>query len=55
MELPDKVRRVFKVSGQLPCPCIITLLLYWVLEAVVMEAAVADGLYLPPLLTINDH
>ena len=54
MELSDKVGGVLKVGGWLPYPCIIALPLDEVLQAVVVQAAVHDGLDLPFLLAINN-
>ena len=54
VELSDEVGGVFEVGGWLPGWCIIALPLDEVLQAVVVEAAVHDGLDLPLFLTINN-
>ena len=54
MELPDKVGGALEVGGWLPGGCIVTLPSDEVLETVVVEAAVKNGLNLPFLLTIEN-
>ena len=54
MELSDKVGGVFEVASWLPGGHIVALPLDEVLQMVVMEAAVKDGLDLPLLLTIHN-
>ena len=54
VELPNKVGGVLEVGGYLPGGCVVTFPLNEVLEAVVIEAAVQDGLNLPLLLAIDN-
>ena len=55
VEDSDKVRGVFKVSGQLPGRCVIAFALDKGLEVDVVKAADEVGLGLPLLLAIDNN